>query len=79
MAMRTGVKPGDKLYVTGTIGDAALGLRLRQGRGPEIPHADRDFLVRRYLEPRPRTLLAPAIARRTRMAAWTSPTASSAT
>jgi thiamine-monophosphate kinase len=62
MAMRTGVKPGDKLYVTGTIGDAALGLKIRQGRGPGIPHADREFLVGRYLEPRPRTALAPAMA-----------------
>ena len=62
MAKRTGVRPGDRLYVTGTIGDAALGLRLRQGKGPEISHADRDFLVERYLEPRPRMGLAPAMA-----------------
>ncbi len=62
MAARTGARPGDRLYVTGTIGDAAIGLRLRQGRGPDIPHADRDFLIRRYLEPQPRTALAPAMA-----------------
>ncbi len=63
MAARTGVRPGDRLYVTGTIGDAAIGLKIRQGRGPDIPHGERDFLVRRYLEPQPRLGLAPAMAR----------------
>jgi len=58
MAMRSGVKPGDRLYVTGTVGDAAIGLRLRSGRGPEIPQADRDFLLDRYLTPQPRLALA---------------------
>ena len=62
MAARTGVRAGDRLYVTGTIGDAAIGLKIRQGRGPDIPHAERDFLVRRYLEPQPRVALAAAMA-----------------
>ncbi len=79
MAARTGVRPGDRLYVTGTIGDAAIGLRLRQGRGPDIPHADRDFLVRRYLEPRPRYGAGARDGGACATAAWTFPTASSAT
>lgn len=62
MATRTGVRPGDRLYVTGTIGDGALGLRLRQGRGPNLPPAEREFLIGRYLEPQPRVALAPAMA-----------------
>ncbi len=62
MARRTGVRPGDRLYVTGTIGDAAIGLLVRQGRGPDIPRADRDFLMGRYLLPEPRTALAQAMA-----------------
>jgi thiamine-monophosphate kinase len=62
MARRAGVKPGDRLYVTGTIGDAAIGLRLRQGGGPGIPPADRAFLIERYLTPAPRSALAGAMA-----------------
>jgi thiamine-monophosphate kinase len=62
MARRTGVKPGDRLYVTGTIGDAAIGLRVRQGRGPDIPQVDKAFLVERYLTPEPRLKLIGAMA-----------------
>src|SRR5271156_4936856 len=36
MPMRTRVRPGDRLYVTGALGDSALGLKVRQGRGPDI-------------------------------------------
>jgi thiamine-monophosphate kinase len=61
MPKRTGVKPGDRLYVTGTIGDAAIGLRIRQGRGPDIPQADKAFLLERYLTPEPRVALAGAM------------------
>jgi len=62
MVRRTGVRPGDRLYVTGTIGDAAIGLLIRQGRGPDIPRAQREFLTGRYLLPQPRMGLARAMA-----------------
>ncbi|HEX9167392.1 MAG TPA: thiamine-phosphate kinase [Roseiarcus sp.] len=61
MARRTGVKPGDRLYVTGTIGDAAIGLRIRQGRGPDISQVDKAFLIERYLTPEPRLKLIDAM------------------
>ena len=61
MVPRSGVRPGDRIYVTGTIGDAAIGLRLRQGRGPDIAQADREFLLDRYLNPQPRVAMAKAM------------------
>jgi len=50
---RRGARPGDSVYVTGTLGDAALAVRWLQGRGPEmgrVPAA----AVRRFREPSPR-------------------------
>jgi thiamine-monophosphate kinase len=63
MLKRNGVRAGDALLVSGTTGDAALGLRLRLE--PDAPwaqalHADhRDFLLGRYLRPEPRNALSP--------------------
>jgi thiamine-monophosphate kinase len=62
MPRRTGVRAGDRLYVTGTIGDAALGLKVRLGRGPDIPEADKAFLLDRYLTPQPRLVMIDAMA-----------------
>ena len=59
---RDGARPGDSLYVSGTIGDGALGLLTRTGQGlSALAEADRDYLTGRYLLPQPRTALAPAI------------------
>ena len=63
MPPRFGVKPGDRLYISGSIGDAALGLRLRLGQGPALEEADRRHLLERYLLPQPRLALAAAMAR----------------
>ena len=56
---RSGAKAGDIVYVTGTIGDAALGLMER--KKPE-PDAGTAYLLNRYLEPEPRVELGRAIA-----------------
>ena len=67
MVPRTGVKPRDFLYATGTIGDAALGLRLRLNEAGDaawiarMHPAARDFLLDRYLLPQPRNALAKAL------------------
>jgi thiamine-monophosphate kinase len=61
MPMRTGARPGDVIFVSGTIGDAALGLKLRLGQGPKLDEAHRDYLIGRYLKPEPRLGLAAAL------------------
>lgn len=62
MVHRAGAAPGDLVFVTGTIGDAALGLRLRLGTLQASARAAR-FLRDRYLHPDPRVGLAPVIRR----------------
>lgn len=65
MVKRHGAKAGDRILVTGTIGDAALGLLCRK----EAPVAEawkldppaRDELLNRYLVPQPRSALSGAV------------------
>lgn len=62
---RTTASAGDSLYVSGTIGDAALGLKLRRGdadaRNWPLGEEARAHLVARYLRPEPRMALTPAL------------------
>jgi len=52
---RNGVKDGDVIVVTGTIGDAALGLDMQRQAAPEaLDGADRAYLLDRYRHPAPR-------------------------
>jgi thiamine-monophosphate kinase len=61
MVRRAGAKPGHRVFVTGTIGDAAIGLVLRQGASWTLTPEQRDHLVARYLLPQPRNALAEAV------------------
>lgn len=53
---RAGARPGDGVYVSGAIGDAALGLGLREdpASGASLSTIERDALLNRYLLPTPR-------------------------
>jgi len=62
MVRRSGAKPGDRIAVTGTIGDAALGLRLlKEQAGEGLDMLSREFLIQRYRVPQPRNALAVVI------------------
>jgi thiamine-monophosphate kinase len=63
MVHRSGAKPGDRVVVTGTIGDAALGLDILRGGAAAAAGdaAGRELLVGRYRVPQPRNILANAV------------------
>lgn len=63
MVHRAGARPGEAILVSGTIGDAALGLIARQGRDLAVSPAERDHLLRRLQWPEPRTALADIVRR----------------
>jgi thiamine-monophosphate kinase len=64
MVKRTTARRGDHVYVSGTIGDAALGLLLRRDGlafGISLPDDMRNFLLGRYLRPKPHPSLVPLV------------------
>lgn len=67
MVRRGAGRPGLALAVTGTIGDAALGLALRQGHkvgwAAALGAPERLQLLDRYLHPQPRNVLAEPLRR----------------
>jgi thiamine-monophosphate kinase len=65
MVLRSGAKPGDRVMVTDTIGDGALGLSLRQDPTTAerwgLSRREASHLVERYLVPQPRNAIAEAL------------------
>jgi thiamine-monophosphate kinase len=61
MVKRTSARPGDRVVVSGTIGDAALGLALLTGKMMVDDAAAREALIGRYRVPQPRVGLANAV------------------
>lgn len=65
MCRRGAAAVGDIIFVSGTLGDSALGLRLRSGQAEAaawgLSEHHRAHLVARYLRPLPRVALAPVL------------------
>jgi thiamine-monophosphate kinase len=59
---RRGARPGDRVWVSGTIGDAFLGLKVLRGEYRDLTAEDRAALIRRFQLPEPRTALGPRLA-----------------
>lgn len=57
LVRRAGAREGDAIYVSGTLGDSALALRILSGGGTPDP-----FLARRHHDPAARTTLGRALA-----------------
>lgn len=58
---RSGAKPGDWIYVTGTPGDSAAGLAILQNRLTPSDAQDANYLLQRHLRPTPRILHGQAL------------------
>lgn len=58
---RSGAKPGDWIYVTGTPGDSAAGLAILQNRLQVAETKDAEYLLKRHLRPMPRILIGQAL------------------
>ena len=58
---RGGARAGDELYVTGTVGDGALGLLAAKGQLSNIDDLAARFLVDRYRLPQPRVAVGPRL------------------
>jgi thiamine-monophosphate kinase len=60
---RAGARPGDLVFVSGTVGDAGAGLAVLKGRGKTLRDRDRALLIARYRLPNPRVALGPRLIR----------------
>jgi thiamine-monophosphate kinase len=61
MMRRDGANAGDEIFVTGTIGDAALGLKTLRGELSGLPLEETNFLVERYHLPQPPSGVGPML------------------
>ncbi|RMH18159.1 MAG: thiamine-phosphate kinase [Gammaproteobacteria bacterium] len=59
--LRSAAKPGEKIYVTGFLGDAGAGLMIRQGKIKALHPETGDYLMHRLYAPSPRISFAMSI------------------
>jgi len=62
LAYRHGARPGDDLYVTGTLGDSLLGLYLARTLKGKSPLPDEKYLLEKHFNPIPRVQQGLALA-----------------
>jgi thiamine-monophosphate kinase len=60
---RHGAKVGDDIYVTGTLGDAAMALEFLRSNSPALRHPAAAFLLKRHHHPTPRCATGLLLAR----------------
>lgn len=58
---RQGACVGDRVHVTGSIGDGALGLKAARGELAGVDQTDKAYLLARYRLPEPRTAIGAAL------------------
>lgn len=58
---RSGARPGDRVYVSGTLGDSGAGLRIPDS-SEGVSSEDRQYLLRRFHRPEPRVDLGRRLA-----------------
>jgi thiamine-monophosphate kinase len=61
MLRRAGAKPGQGVYVTGTIGDSGGGLAIFRRENHSLDEAARDYLIGRYRLPQPPVGFGPGL------------------
>ncbi len=65
MIRRSTASSGDRVYVSGTVGDSALGLMIRQdaalAKALKLSDEQQTFVLQRYLRPEPRIALREAL------------------
>ncbi len=59
---RSGARPGDEIWVSGTLGDSALGLQLLLTGGDKKGDVATEYVVNRHLDPTPRCELGQTLA-----------------
>ncbi|MBI3446163.1 MAG: thiamine-phosphate kinase [Magnetospirillum sp.] len=59
--LRSGAKAGDQIWLSGSLGDSALGLKVLQGELTGLSAGHSDFLANRYRLPSPRVTLGPRL------------------
>ncbi len=64
VVLRSGARPGDHIFVSGSLGDSKQGLLLYKKGHRLGESATTDFLLRAFLDPKPQTALGFELARR---------------